>query len=372
MLNNRSVIWISIFLLGAVLRIVNINHPVDTTSWRESDLASVARNFDRGNMNILYPQIDWRGTGPGYVEMEFPFLPWLMAAGYKIIGRYEIIGRILSYLFSLLSLFMFFKIANQLLESPGSYFAVLFFVFSPLLIEISTAIQPESLMLFFDLAAVYFFIYWIKNEKFKYLIIACIFTALAILAKISNAFLGLFFVFVLIQKTGLRFLKDYRIYLAAFTALMPPLLWYAHAKGFFNAYGNSLGLSNEYHWIGLDFFTNPYFAKGLFVNEIYFALVPVGFVLILYALFTKDLRLNSTWKFAFFWILAVYIYYIIGIRTTADTWSLYYHLVSVPPAAIFIGLSLNFLKTANNSRPRNKISLGYNYYLIAVGHIGKI
>jgi hypothetical protein len=45
-------------------------------------------------MYILYPRIDWRGDGPRYAEMEFPIIPWTIAALYKIFGYHEVIGRI--------------------------------------------------------------------------------------------------------------------------------------------------------------------------------------------------------------------------------------------------------------------------------------
>ena len=64
-LKKATLIFVCLFIMGASLRAVNVLRPVDTTSWRESDIASIARNYVREGMNPLYPRIDWRGDGPG-------------------------------------------------------------------------------------------------------------------------------------------------------------------------------------------------------------------------------------------------------------------------------------------------------------------
>ena len=92
-LKKVTLVFVCLFIAGAGLRAVNILRPVDTTSWRESDIASIARNYLREGMNPLYPKIDWRGDGPGLAEMEFPIYPWLIAVCYKLFGIHEVIGR---------------------------------------------------------------------------------------------------------------------------------------------------------------------------------------------------------------------------------------------------------------------------------------
>ncbi|MBL6963748.1 MAG: glycosyltransferase family 39 protein [Bacteroidetes bacterium] len=345
-MKNHSLLWIVLFLIGAGLRFVDLRHPVDRESWREGDMAAVARNFDREGMNILYPRIDWRGEGPGYAEMEFPVYPWLIALSYKIFGQNDIAGRLLSYLFSLLSIILFFLMSRRWLPPPGSYMAGLFFVFSPLIIQISNAIQPEPLMLLLDLIAVYAFVLWIEKNRWKYFVMAAIATSLALLVKINNAYLGLLFLFILFDRQKMKMLSDYRIYLFGLIALLPPVLWYSFANDFWITYGNSLGLSNEYHWIGLDFFTKSYFIKGIVLNELYFVIMPSAFLVILYALVFSKWKENQVLRYGIFWFGAVYIYYIITCRTTADKWSMYYHCISVPPAALLFGFGLNvILKT---------------------------
>jgi len=96
-LKRANIVFLALFFLGAWIRSLDVWRPVDgrvRESWRECDYAAVARNFYREGMNILYPRIDWRGDGPGYAEMEFPVIPWTMAALYKIFGYQEVLGRV--------------------------------------------------------------------------------------------------------------------------------------------------------------------------------------------------------------------------------------------------------------------------------------
>src|SRR5690242_5171455 len=109
--------------LGLVLRGVDVWRPMDGTireSWRESDMAAVARNFAREGMDIRYPRIDWRGTGPGFAEMEFPLSSWLTAVGYRVFGVHEEIGRILSFVFNAAGAVVFALIAVELLSTRAA------------------------------------------------------------------------------------------------------------------------------------------------------------------------------------------------------------------------------------------------------------
>jgi hypothetical protein len=69
-----AVIIVCVFAVAA--RVVLINQPyVDHWSWRQSDVAAIARNFLQNGSRFAYPQIDWAGNAPGYVGTEFPILP---------------------------------------------------------------------------------------------------------------------------------------------------------------------------------------------------------------------------------------------------------------------------------------------------------
>src|SRR5207249_5902596 len=87
---RASHIAIAIWVLAVAARLVLINQPyVDDWSWRQSDVAAIARNFYEGGFRFAYPQIDWAGDATGYVGTEFPILPFLAAICYKVAGIHE-------------------------------------------------------------------------------------------------------------------------------------------------------------------------------------------------------------------------------------------------------------------------------------------
>src|SRR5690349_12205760 len=64
-------IAIAMCVLGVAARLVLINQPyIDRWSWRQSDVAAIARNFSENGFHFAYPQIDWAGPTPGYVGTE--------------------------------------------------------------------------------------------------------------------------------------------------------------------------------------------------------------------------------------------------------------------------------------------------------------
>lgn len=324
-----------LFILGAGLRAANVLRPVDTSSWRESDVASIARNYVREGMNPFYPRIDWRGDGPGYAEMEFPLYPWLIAVCYQIFGVHEVTGRIIAFIFSLLAMFFFIKLARYLLSETGAVIATLFFVLSPLVIGISNSLQPEGLMFLAYILAVYFFIRWLDDDSWKNYGLALLATALAILAKATAAHIGLFFAMLVLSRMGFKALRQPRIWLFAAGALVPSMLWYWHAHRLWLTYGNSLGVSNETHWAGWDLFTNPSFILGIERAEVFYVWMPTGLILVLLAgLLGKS---EKAIKPSLYWLAAIGIYYLIAARTTSDSWAVYYHVVSIPAVALMIG-----------------------------------
>ena len=335
-MNKIKLILIFIFLVGAGLRLADALRPINRASWREADLGAVARNFAEESMNPLYPRIDWRGTSPGYAEMEFPLYPYLTAITYKIFGVHDHFGRLWAFVFSLLTLLFFYKLAREHLSDFALVFAFAFFAFNPLIVEFSTSVQPESLMILGYTASVYFFLRWLDRSEDKDFWCAAVSTALTLLAKATSAHIGLFFGVLLLQKFGWKTFRQTKVWLFALVSLLPALLWYAHAKSLWKNYGNSLGVSNEYHWAGADFFTNSYFAKGILYSEFSVVWVYFGLAVGAFAVF-KGFQ-EKTVRLCLLWLGAAFAMYTAAARTAADDWASYYHIFSVPPAAMLFGI----------------------------------
>ena len=335
---TTKIILISIFLAGAILRMSDTFRPINQASWRENDLGAIARNYARESMNPLYPRIDWRGNTEGFAEMEFPLYPYLIAVTYRIFGVHDYFGRIWAFLFSLSTLFFFFKLAREYLCDFALVFACLFFTFNPLIIEFSTAIQPEGLMTLFYIASVYVFLKWLKTDENKYFWLAVLTTSLTLLAKITAAHIGLFFGVLFLQKFGVGVFKQIKVWLFGVFTLFPALIWYIHARNLWKIYGNSLGVSNEYHWIGWDFFTNSYFIKGILHTEFTEIWMVFGLTVGVFAVwrgFGEKLVNQSL-----LWLASIFVMYLIAARTTADEWAIYYHIFAAAPAALLFGFGV--------------------------------
>ena len=113
---------IALSILAVAVRLFSINQPyIDRWSWRQSDVAAIARNFNENGFHFAYPQIDWAGGAPGYVGTEFPILPFLAAICYKIAGVHEWIGRSQALIFFTVSLPFFFLLVREIFGGTAGF-----------------------------------------------------------------------------------------------------------------------------------------------------------------------------------------------------------------------------------------------------------
>ncbi len=338
-------------LVGIAARVAGVDRPLDhrlPAAWREADYTQIARNFYREDMRLLYPRIDWRGDTPGYVEMELPILPWTAAALYRRLGYHEEILRLLSALAAVASLLLFARLARGALAPAGALVAVAAFALNPLLIQLATAMQPESLTLLLSLAAVALIWKWEAAPRGRTLVAAAAALALAGLAKAPALYLGLVLAWAVVRRRGLAALADPRVIGAALVAVLPPVAWYAWAHRFFTLHGNSLGVSNESHFIGLDLLAPPSFLLGNLKWETLAVFTPAGWLLALAGLRARSGRSGQ----ALLWYGATWALYVVIARTSGDDWARYYHSASVPPACLLMGAGYSALRQARAPRRR--------------------
>ena len=148
---------VAILLLACVLRLRGIHDPIlDHPAWRQGDTASIARNFARLNFNVMYPQTNYDGPPPNYVELELQIVPFLAALLYKLFGVHEIFGRLISLGFSLgtvgvLALFGRWLFNNWI----AGVVAALAFAIMPGSVYYGRTFMPDATMVFFLTAALY-------------------------------------------------------------------------------------------------------------------------------------------------------------------------------------------------------------------------
>lgn len=332
----RTLWWCAVFLLAAALWSVHIGRPVDLPNWHEFDYSSIARNFVREGSNFYLPRIDWRGDGPGFTEMEMPLIPWIMAKLYLVFGVHELIGRVLSLLFSLCALFVFSCIARKFLPGPAALIATLFVVVSHEMLIVATAILPEALMLLCYLLAIYFFIDWYDRKTWFSFALAAGSFSTAMLVKSPATHLAIFFFIWVVMKDGWRVFRMPGLYLFAALSFVPALVWYVHAASLWHQFHNSMGVSNEDHWIGLDMLRRPKVLANLISIDLVYVFGFGGFLVVLASVIRSRLS-TAVNRLALSWGLSVAIYLLVIMRTAGANWAAYYHVVAVPPVALLFG-----------------------------------
>lgn len=329
--------------LGVWLRGIDVWRPLNQPQVREADVAAIARNFAREGMNILYPRIDWRGDGPGFVESEFPLYPWLVAIVYRSVGIREEFLRLFSFLMSIVSAVYVYRLSRLFLDRVGTFIACLFFAVSSIAYQMASAVQAEPLMFAAYSPAAFYFLRWSRiTSSRRDLVLAGCCTSLAILAKLPALQLGVFFAFICLGRFGLGAFRRGSLWAFAAGSLAPPLLWYAHARQLWGTYGNSLGISDE-ALVRLvsesQIRALPSTLQGILSLEVQHVWTPPGLLLAGFGAWVawREPRYRSL----FWWLVSLSIYYVATGRTTGESWAAYYHVISLPVVALLVGLCIS-------------------------------
>src|SRR5947207_8171388 len=233
---------ITIWILAVAVRLILIDQPyVDHWSWRQSDVAAIARNFSEGGFRFAHPQIDWAGNATGYVGTEFPILPFVAAICYQFAGIHEWIGRSQAMIFFAVSLPFLFLLVREIFGSTAAIWATFFFSFAPVNIFAGRSFMPDVPSLSLAIVGSYFFLRWIEDRESVSLLLAAITISLSILIKVTSIVIAAPLLYLAVAgigdpgrlETKLMRSRDHRsglqLLLFAAIALLPSAAWYWHA-----------------------------------------------------------------------------------------------------------------------------------------------
>src|SRR6059058_3785095 len=190
-------------ILAVAARFILLDQPyVDRWSWRQSDVAAIARNFSQTGFHLAYPQIDWAGDAPGYVGTEFPILPFVAAVCYKVAGTHEWIGRSQGVIFFAISLPFFFLLVREIFGSTAAVWATFFFCFTPLNVFAGRSFMPDVPSLSFAIVGLYFFLRWVERSESSSFFVAAIAISLSFLIKITSIFIVVPLVYLAVAEGG--------------------------------------------------------------------------------------------------------------------------------------------------------------------------
>src|SRR5262249_31329155 len=253
-----SIVFV-ICVLAVAARLMWIDQPyIDHWSWRQGDVAAIARNFLENGFRFGYPQIDWAGNAPGYVGTEFPILPFIAAILYKIAGVHEWIGRIQAVIFFAVSLPFFFLLVREIFGSTAAVWATSFFSFAPLNVFAGRSFMPDVPSLSFAIVGLYFFLRWVEDRQSAAFFAAAIAISLSFLIKITSIVIIAPILYLAVAGGGDPGSDEARrawgrrgqrpriqLLLFALVALLPSAIWYWHA-----------------HQIGQKFYPYHFFGAG--------------------------------------------------------------------------------------------------------------
>ena len=333
---RKSRIWF-IVLLAIVVRLYHIDFPVaGWHSWRQADTAAIARNFYENGFHILFPQIDWGGNAPGYVECEFQLYPFLVALLYWLFGQSDIWGRILSIFFSVSAVYGVYLLTKKYISENVALWSAFAYAIIPLNIYFGRAFMPEPAMLMFSVFGIYWFSEWLDKGAAIHFVLSLACISLAALLKIPALYLGLPLFYLAWCKYDLQMPQKPMLWLFAFLVFLSVGLWYYHAHQIFLASGLTFRIweVGTDKWGNLDIIATPKFYNDVFFKSIAERhLTYAGFVVFVVGLFVK--RKNREEKLFDFWLIAIVIYIIIVAR--GNQVHEYYQLPFVLPAVVFVG-----------------------------------
>jgi hypothetical protein len=180
----------AILVLGTWLRLKGVTNPLlDDQAWRQADTASMALNMlgHLGNVpDVLFPLLNYDGVGPQKVELEFPFLPYILALTWRIFGWADFWGRIWAIVFSFFTLYGVFQFGRLWISERVGLWASALYALLPLTTYYGRVIMPEPIAQAFSIWALYAILLWRKSPSLRNFFSAALLMAAAILAKLPQ------------------------------------------------------------------------------------------------------------------------------------------------------------------------------------------
>lgn len=356
---------LAILVLAVVVRLFKINTPLaDWHSWRQSDTASVTREFVKHGVNLLHPQYHDLSSIPsgldnpeGYRMVEFPIVNALTAVLYQLSGsstEIHIFSRYVSIVFSLGSVLLIYLISQQFYSQKTALLSAAIFAFLPYNVYYSRSILPEVAAVTMSLCTIYATIRFLRRSSLVYALCIGLSAALALLIKPTAIFLLLPLPFLIIETKGFNQLKRPIWWIIAFLSITPLLVWRTWITQFpagipassWLLNGDSIRFKGSFfHWI---------FAERI-------ARLILGFWgLILFGMgiinrqgnLNKHQAKHHTWFFHLL-LLSCFLYLIVF--ATGNVRHDYYQILIIPALSFFVARGIVFLLDA----PKK-----YNYNLV--------
>lgn len=305
-------------------------------SWRPADMAGIALNYYRHGFHLLYPQVNWGGSGPGYVETEFPVIPFLTAVLYGLFGIHEWLTLVIPVLSAMGLVIVAYLFARRMFGTVGGLAAGLFTAVSPTLSALTSSLWPDPPMVFCGALGLYALTRWAEDDSPGYFLTGALASALAILLKLTALYIGIPILYLCIAKYGSRVWKSAPVWLLATLILLPAVAWYWHSHMLYLEYHNTFGiLSGGYSkFATAAILLDPAFYGRAFTRILVYHLTAFVFAMFVYGMTAPG---GTPFRYVLHvWVGAVALYILVAARGVTDG-HYQYLLPIVPPAAMLAG-----------------------------------
>jgi 4-amino-4-deoxy-L-arabinose transferase-like glycosyltransferase len=339
-----------ILVVAGTLRLLYVQAPLlDAHRWRQVDTAFIARAFHERTINPFLPEAVWGGAH-GYVESEFPLLPAVVAAIWKVTGPTETVGRLVVAAFSVLAVGLIYWLASLLLGRSAALAAAALLAVSPSAVFYGRAFMPDTLMVCFSLAALIGFLRYTASGSRRALVLGASGLALTILVKLPGIIVLAPIAWIAWSYRRWRALLDPALVTAILVPVGLGLAWYAYAYSIYLDTGLTFGIvgtTKTYpiavspgpwptafsKWSSIELLTSARFYETIVTRLYFLHLTPPGFALALLGLLmtrrTPSIRVIDAWLLS---VLA----FVFG-AGEGHMGHDYYQLPLVPVGAIYFG-----------------------------------
>ena len=234
-------------LFGFCARAATYKSPLlDHHAWRQADTASIARNFYRDRLNILYPQIDQRGSQElGYVETGLELFAFVVALLAKLVGFTPEIGRLLSALLFICSCRMVWLfVSRRYGEECGIVAAFLYAFGFPLLLWAERSFMNEALLICLSIGALLLAQRYLELRRGRDLALLVLTTALVGAIKLPYLIVWAPIVGLFLEADGSRAWR-WPLGLMMLVNVIVAAAWYLHAHQLAAVTGLSFGMTDK-------------------------------------------------------------------------------------------------------------------------------
>lgn len=342
MKRSTIVLFLAVAAVGILLRFYRFTYPIaDWHSWRQSDTAAVARNFEKFGFDPMRPRYDdlsniqsGKDNPMGWRMVEFPLYQSVAHAGRQIVSgvSVEFWLRLVTIAASVATAVLVGLLVAQSASILAGLFAAASYAVLPYSIYYGRSILPDPFMVFLSVLSIFVL-------SRGYVVPSAFIAALALLVKPTAIFLLLPIPYLLFRQFSFSKAFVIRLFTYSLIALVPLWFWRQWIMQFpegIPSFGWLLNAGNIrfkgawFHWL---------FAERIGKLILgYWGLFPFGLGLVL------PVTKKEEWMFRF-WLLGALAYLVI--LAAGNVQHDYYQILLLPTISVYLGKGLAYLLLQN-------------------------